>query len=570
MSEPEVLKIIYYIDKFTKETFINTKPTKENRILTSSSNVVGEGSVIAKIIGVDDPEYDEKDPNIEEFTSAPSSYSSETVQYNGKTKEFISKLYGFAILKDNKFNILSLFEIENNYLEGYLYIYPTIKKEFPTIAEVKKILKDNNITKSVDENIIEQEIDKIKADKTKLGVKILIAEGVKPIDGIVEILELKKVFKKSVGKELENGRINYKEKSLFNKINKGEVIIERMPKTLPKDGMDIFGKTIKGNMTGNNLYKIGNAIVPKEEGSNIYISSTNGIINIDENGVVSVEEKLTIDGDVDLSIGNIHFTGFIEVGGNVQPGFELNGTKDIVIHGNIEDASVKTDGSITVENGILGKESCKVYAGGNINVRFIQNADITANKDIIVSESIVQGKCFARGHVKVTGHIVGGEITGLMGLEAGVLGGASGAKTVLVVGKDVKTEESINKLTDAINQHILKLKSIIGQITVYFGENALSDVKRLIEGLPANRKKQFLSMLKNIKNINNNIVKLKVELEKLKTAIDFATPPTIKIHDGVFPGITVRIKNSIKKIEEKLNYNITFKEDDKLKVIYWD
>ncbi|MDH5682503.1 MAG: hypothetical protein OEZ36_13010, partial [Spirochaetota bacterium] len=104
-------KIEFYFDHFAQEAFhtVEDSETADNiRVLTSANNVVSEANVIARIIDFDDPDFNNNANNIEELSPDPSSLESDYVYYNSKTKEFVTKLYGFVAYKDNKLQVLPL------------------------------------------------------------------------------------------------------------------------------------------------------------------------------------------------------------------------------------------------------------------------------------------------------------------------------------------------------------------------------------------------------------------------------------------------------------------------------
>ncbi len=565
----ELNKIKFLFDKYADRPFHEISETNDV-ILANTDNVVGEGNVVARVIAFDDPEFLSEKDTLDDLDLDPQALESEFVKYNGKTKEYLSKLYGFVIYKDHKIQILPLTWVSNDKLEFYLYINPTITKGYPSISEIKKLFDLSKIVHCVEDHNINYQVDMIKDDPGKVGGKILIAEGAKPVDGIVEKTELKKSLEHSVGKELEDGRIDYKEKDVFNTVIKGEIIAEKIPMVPATDGVDVYGNTVQGQLKGISPHRLGKNLIPEMEGSNIYVSAMDGVLDICEDGRLNIEERLLVSGDVNLNTGNIRFPGIVEISGNITPGFTVEATKDIYVRGNVEDAIVKSGGKVVVNNGILGKEHCRVEAEGDIVTRFIQNAEVNAGKDIKVTESVVQGKCFAKEYIYVSGRVVGGEHYGRYGITVGLAGAPSETKTQLIAGKDPVLEKRLDELTVSTTEKLNELKSHVDEITQYFGESILSEVKTVMETLPAQRKKQLLGLLQNIKNVNDSVKEMKGERETLKASLNFPKPPFVKVKEEVFLGVTIKIKNAVKKIEQKFESKANFIEDPKTKLIVWE
>src|SRR5208337_4362272 len=93
-----------------------------------------------------------------------------------------------------------------------------------------------------------------------------------------------------------------------------------------------------------------------------------------------------INGDVDLTTGNINFNGTVHITGSVRPGFKVQADSDVIIERDVEDAHIIAGGNITIKNGVVGNESVHITARGDITARFIQNARIEAGKSITVED----------------------------------------------------------------------------------------------------------------------------------------------------------------------------------------
>lgn len=569
MSEMQGLQRVRFLfDKYAREPFYEDPYTQEIMI-PYPGNIVGEGDVIGQVIEFDEENF-MQDPDLDDAPSDPNSMATEHVMYNAKSKEFIAKLYGFIILKDKKLSIIPLVRFSEDNLSCYLYVHTTLGKKFPSLAEIKKSFDILKLIHVVDDYHINYELDQLNKDPKKGGGAVKIGEGVPPVEGIVEMIELRKSSEHRVGKELEDGRIDYKEKDVFDTVKKGDLIAERIPEVPPKEGVDVFGNTIAGELTGESPYRLGKNLEPQEEGSNLLVASTDGVLDISEDRKINVEERLIVSGDVDMNTGHVRFPGIIEITGNIKPGFEVEANKDVFVHGNIEDSLIIAGGNVRVDNGILGKEHCKVIAKGDVHSRFVQNAEILSDKSIYIQESMVQGICFAREHIKVDGRIVGGELYGLLGIESVIAGAASGTKTILVAGKDPELEEKIDALNVKITETLNALKENIDEITQYFGENILTEVKTVIKTLPPHRQKQLLTLVKKIKDINAVASELKKERDELKKNLIFPEPPKIVVKEESFVGVTIRIKNAVKKLDEKIPHRAKFYEDPKTKIIAWE
>ena len=63
-----------------------------------------------------------------------------------------------------------------------------------------------------------------------------------------------------------------------------------------------------------------------------------------------------VDGDVDVSIGNISFVGSIIVRGTIRSGFKVEAEGDIEVWGNVEAATVQSQGNVIIRGNIWARK----------------------------------------------------------------------------------------------------------------------------------------------------------------------------------------------------------------------
>jgi uncharacterized protein len=144
---------------------------------------------------------------------------------------------------------------------------------------------------------------------------------------------------------------------------------------------------------------------------------------------------------------------------------------DIEVHGNIEDAEVRTNGKLIVHGGICGRDHCTVRAGDSVTARFIQNADIEAGGNVAVDREIDKSNVKSRGFVIAGSRIVGGTIMALGGIESDQIGSDGCVRTTLIAGEDylldrrvAGMEEELAGLTETLEKITKKIKPFQHQV----------------------------------------------------------------------------------------------------------
>lgn len=263
------------------------------------------------------------------------------------------------------------------------------------------------------------------------GVPYQVAEGIPPVDGKDAIMKMYEL-QESKPEVREDGRVDYYELKLINRVNVGDWLGERIEATEGIPGKSVKGeaikpvkgKTIQFSFDKNSVQEIYN------NGRTILYSRFNGAVSY-ANGKISVSNHLEISGDVGLSTGNIKFDGYLTIKGSVCDGFSVEATKDIEINSPLGLGSVKsivsTGGSIYIKGGISPKGKAEIRAAKNVFIKFVDNADITCggiahigyyslNSNITAKEVVLDasngqiiGGC-TRADIKVSAPIIGSEI----------------------------------------------------------------------------------------------------------------------------------------------------------------
>lgn len=256
-------------------------------------------------------------------------------------------------------------------------------------------------------------------------------------------------------KQNEFGIANYRELNSIVPIRKGDIIADITLPTPGEPGMNIFGKPIPPEpgiaakvTVGKNtqLTADGKAIVAAVDGHIIYGT-----------GCFIVEDTVTVKADLDISIGNINFFGDVHVRGNVMEGFSITAGKNVRIDGTIFGGNITAGGNINIVGGCL---NTKVDCEGNFNAGFCENAVITA-KGNVESKQFAFCDVFSYGAVTakgMNGVIVGGKITSMHDVTAGIIGSEKYTSTELNIGdgsvifaRKKQAEEELADSSEAYN-----------------------------------------------------------------------------------------------------------------------
>lgn len=273
-----------------------------------------------------------------------------------------------------------------------------------------------------------------RAAEGKNPQNMLLAEGLEPVAGKDGWFELCV----SVGEEKapleedEHGRIDYKAVQTFTNVEPGQLLGKIHPPTKGEKGFTITGAPIPPK-DGQVVKLVGGAGVRfSDDGSEVYAEAAGRVVY--ENDKIAIAEEFVISGDVDLSVGNISFNGFVEIKGDVLDDFNIIASKGISVGGTVGACRLESDGPVTIGsmNGLgLGKVICK----GNLEARYLNHATVECYGDVIIASEIRNSTVKSTGTVTIQqGNITGGQTIALEGIEAKIIGATSGLKTYVCSG----------------------------------------------------------------------------------------------------------------------------------------
>ncbi len=293
-------------------------------------------------------------------------------------------------------------------------------------------MKKQGITYGVDDRLV----NRLAHDERRYFTLFLIARGKPAFDGkngnIVDY------FPRVVERVLEvdeYDQVDYTALNLIHNVKEGQEICRLIRPTEGEPGRTVLGQEIPA--------KSGKPVaLPK--GRNTEISEDGDALIAQSAGHVEftgrsfrVQPVLDIDGNVDLTTGNIKFLGDIRIKGDVLAGFTVRAMGNIWVGGVIEAGStVEAGGDLTVVKGILGDGTTTVRAHRCVFSKYIENATVFAQENL-QTDAIINGGVYCDGEVLVRsgrGIIMGGRIWAAKKISAVTVGSKSERRTTVVLG----------------------------------------------------------------------------------------------------------------------------------------
>lgn len=380
--------------------------------------------------------------------------------------------------------------------------------------QLHEILKENKIQFGIMESMITK-----LAERPIFNIKVKVAEGNEPIDGedgfVNYLVKRDADYKPEFADE---DRIDYKSLSYFQIVKKNQVLCEITKEKEGIDGKNIFGEKIpaipgkKPNVpTGKNT--------SLNEAETKLLATCDGIVKFIGN-TIHINEMLHITTNVDLSTGNIDFSGDVTIDGDVCRGFSVKTGGNLIVKGVVEGSKVEAAGNVLISKGIYGGSGNEIKVGKDLRCNFIENAVLQVGGDITV-DYIIDGKIICKGNITLSGTkeiIFGGEIQLTGNLIVRELGNDREYPTIIkILGEEIIDSAAIEKLDKKTEELKMQLEA------AYEKEVQINELLLLQEKKDILNRNQDNTAMKQIgslkKAIDKQVLTLKYELNDIQEKI---------------------------------------------------
>lgn len=407
-----------------------------------------------------------------------------------------------------------------------------------TASKIFAALEEKNISYGILEDAINEAVEHKRYDEN-----ICAARWLPPVDGVDgEIKYYYKTEQNIAPVENEHGIVDYKNLGLVRNITAGTTIAKITPPTEGTPGKDITGRVVmqrqgvpvKINLgAGTSLVNDDLEIVAAIDGNLSY-----------KNGAFCVDETLLVNGDVDVSSGNIDFIGSVTIKGSVFEGFRVSSKKDITIFGSVNTAELYADGNISIRVGSINSQiECK----GDIKLGFCENTKIMCGGNVD-SASFVGGEIFAAKKIIASGKgiMMGGKYTALDGVEASVIGSDNYVKTELTLGNNAVLSEE----RDGLQKGIAEMEDKIDQLTKIL--NTLAEFAKAGKLSPEHETLKSDALRNRIK-MQAEIKKSKLRIEDINQTLQMTQNISVSAKRMIYPGVRLRINSCVLTVNNVQN-----------------
>ena len=442
-----------------------------------------------------------------------------------------------------------VFDVSEDKLEAYISYQPAIGGENYDFQQMLNEARLAGISFGLDK----EKLKNILEEKEPVE-KEIIARGKEPASGKDANLIYHFVTDENkVGTKREDGSIDFYDLGQIANVKPGDALVTKEDAEPGQSGISVLDEEIPPPKpkdcdlpTGKNVKKKDNKLLAEIEGQAVQDGKRVHVLPVHE-----------VNGDVDLSVGNIDFVGNVLIKGDVKEGFKIKAEGNIEVKGRVSASDLTAGNEIIIHSGFIGKDKAKIKANGEIKVKFVENGTIDSKSNIYVTEAAMHSKLIAGQSIFVAegkGLLVGGESRASSKIEANIIGSTLATRTILEVGIDPKLKEEMRNIKEQIEEaksNILKSNKAI---------KMLDKLKKAQGELPKDKEMMFYRLKKTEKNLNKVIKEKKYRLEELELKFEKVSKGKITVNKSIYPGTKLIIGKAQYNVQDEMRVS-AFVED---------
>ena len=410
---------------------------------------------------------------------------------------------------------------------------------------------------NVKENLDLEEVAKF-CSKAAMGINqedILLAQGTEPTRGRDGWLELTV----STGsdtlefEEDERGNVDLRNMQSFTNVEADQEIGIIHP---PEEGEP--GKTVQGQpippLTGKPLDLLtGEGTCLGDDGARVLSTSAGRVVF--DGRKISIAEEFVVTGDVDYSVGNIDFNGFVEIKGDILDDFSIRASKGIRVTGAVGACRLESGGPVEIGS-MAGLGTGLIRCQGDLKANYLNQARVECWGQVEVAHEIRNSVVKStRAIIVERGTISGGECVALDGIEARNLGATSGVKTRLTAGVYFPETDRLATLRQQQRSFNLQLQRIGAAL------GPLSNRKNLRKALQEAIDLRINLLNQRKANLEREKTRVEREIETFKAEEHPSANPKINFLGRLYEGVVCCLGETVEELHNELTGPVTIIEN---------
>lgn len=422
------------------------------------------------------------------------------------------------------------------------------------LEDVVVSLKNAEVVVGIDEEAITRYLDAMNYTQP-----LVAARGIQPRNGTDAYVEYKVRIEKEISFNSDEVNVDFKDLNLIENVVIGQLLAVKIPATKGVEGRTVTNKVTSVRAGKDIQIKHGAGTILSDDGIELTAERNGQVVMKGEQ--ICVDEVYVVQGDVNNTTGNITMLGSVLVTGNVLDEFVVKASGNIEVRGSVQKAILEAEGDIIVRQGINGRDEGRIETtGGSIYAKFVQRANLIAEKNIFVTEELLLSNADAGSLILCNGkraQIVGGVVRAGDEVNARMIGSESNTKTVVYVGVNPKILQQMSNLEKNHSDSTDELEKIDLDLSTL--ENRQRTTR-----LSDEQKERFAVLKERKEKLTKRKEEIALELQELKEYLEVIEQKgRVCAEKKLFPGVEVVIKNNKLRVNDLYSdVSITLRNND--------
>ncbi|MDA3901764.1 MAG: FapA family protein [Spirochaetes bacterium] len=422
------------------------------------------------------------------------------------------------------------------------------------LDDVLHALKSAGVVLGIDEEAINNYLESMN-----YSTPLVAAKGVQPKNGTDAYVEYKVRVEKEISFDNDDDSVDFKDLNLIENVVVGQLLAVKRPATNGVEGRTVKNNIIPVHSGKDTTIKHGEGTILSDDATELTAERNGQVILKGEK--ICVDEVLVVQGDVNNVTGNIVMMGSVLITGNVLDEFSVKASGNVEVRGSVQKAVIEAEGDIVIRQGINGRDEGRIETtSGSIFAKFVNRANLIAEKNVVVTEELLQSHVDAGGTVFCNGRraqIVGGVIRAGDEVNAKQIGSDSYTKTYIYVGMNPKILQQMNDLNNSLTttkEELEKLELDVKTLTSRKKSARLSEEQNEKLNMMVDRQQKLTKR-------RDDISLEKEELEQYLEVIEHKG--IVCAEKQLYPGVEIIIKNERLPVQDPYsNVSISMKNND--------
>ncbi len=368
-------------------------------------------------------------------------------------------------------------EVTPDSLRATLSLSPTRNGEDAASVTEETVLEALNSAKIEITDAVQQHVTQFVelVEQGEGAEDFLVAKGRAATEGKDEAFVLSKELQVEPDSWQDGAPVNYYEKTSIITVQAGDTVGTITPLEPSRGGVDVTGRVLPAKAKPKALLLDQATFTRPDDKPTHVITKIAGHLVCDGDSV-TIQEVLTVSGDVDFECGNIDSTVSVHIKGRVLDHFAVRSGGSITVCKAIEAAHVEAEGDVTVKNGIIGHGAGLVTAKGDIIAKFCTGAHLSARGDVKIAKQLMSSHICVGGQLTgIAAGLIGGCVFVGGSVEVATLGSGANVPTHLVIGVApdrirevavlIRSMQRLKKLVEPITELLARVEQTAKPLT---------------------------------------------------------------------------------------------------------